>query len=111
MGAILDYAVEEELSEEKAKDLEMSSCTPNSDKEKGSIYTCFCTTQLFHHRYLMLSFSNRRSRAVAQPEIIKGSWQQTKSVFSIPIECDSLVVFKISIFKVCTSVYFFVNLD
>ena len=29
VGAILDYAVEEELSEEKAKDLEMDSCMPD----------------------------------------------------------------------------------
>lgn len=39
VGAILDYAVEEELSEEKAKDLEMSSCQPEADLafDKGTL--------------------------------------------------------------------------
>ncbi|CAK8681331.1 unnamed protein product [Clavelina lepadiformis] len=38
VGAILDYGVEEDLSEEKAKDLEMTSCTSDADhhEEHGS---------------------------------------------------------------------------
>lgn len=32
VGAILDYAVEEDISEEEAKDLEMSSCVSTSNQ-------------------------------------------------------------------------------
>ena len=35
VGAILDYGVEEDLSEEKAKDLEMTSCTSDADHHEG----------------------------------------------------------------------------
>lgn len=31
VGAILDYAVEEDISEEEAKDLEMNSCISDAD--------------------------------------------------------------------------------
>ena len=41
MGAIMDYAVEEDLSEEKAKDLEMDSCQPEfPDIEHPGRFTC-----------------------------------------------------------------------
>ena len=37
VGSILDYAVEEELSEEEAKNLEMQSCAPSDNKDPGKI--------------------------------------------------------------------------
>ena len=50
VGAILDYAVEEELSEEKAKDLEMSSCQPGTEiaQDEGNVVVdAFSVPNLF----------------------------------------------------------------
>lgn len=48
VGAILDYAVEEDVSEEKAVKLEIESCTPNDELEQpqtrqNGMYVCCIT--------------------------------------------------------------------
>ena len=41
VGSILDYAVEEELSEEEAKDLEMKSCTSSASEANPNLQSKF----------------------------------------------------------------------
>jgi len=59
VGSILDYAVEEELSEEEAKDLEMKSCTSSASEANPNLQTSseILSTKRYHPQR---TFGDRR---------------------------------------------------